>query len=204
MGKGRIPGGEVEGVTRGLGTSCYPLKPAPHNGVLTHIPYADYRKGNRAVKYLTLAARLLIGGLFVYASVYKILDPLEFSAAIRNYLLLPPAWSNLVALTLPWVEITAGALLIPGLQTKPASLLTTLMLLCFFVAVFYAYWTGLDIDCGCFGSPAASGGRVGVYHLLRDAGLLGASLFIVVCDRGDFALESFLAVGNRASRASAA
>jgi uncharacterized membrane protein YphA (DoxX/SURF4 family) len=156
------------------------------------------------VKYLILAARFLIGGLFVYASVYKIWDPGEFSVAVRNYLLLPPAWSNLIALSLPWVEVVAGTFLILGIQTKPSAVLTTAMLLSFFVAIFYAYWTGLDIDCGCFGSPAESKGRVGMYHLLRDAALVLTSLFIVVCDRGDMSMESICAVRNRSSPASTA
>ncbi len=41
------------------------------------------------MKYLTLSARLLIGGLFIYASVHKIFDPLDFAA--RNSQLQPPA-----------------------------------------------------------------------------------------------------------------
>jgi putative oxidoreductase len=148
------------------------------------------------VKYLILAARFLIGGLFVYASVYKIGDPGEFSAAVRNYLLLPLAWSNLLALTLPWVELVAGMFLILGIQTRPSAVLTTAMLLAFFVAISYAYWTGLDIDCGCFGSPAESKGRVGMYYLLRDAALVLTSLFILVCDRGDMSMESMCAFRN--------
>ena len=51
------------------------------------------------MKYLTLAARLIIGGLFVYASIHKIIDPAEFAASIRNYMIVPPTWSNILALT---------------------------------------------------------------------------------------------------------
>ncbi len=106
-----------------------------------------------------LAARLLIGALFIYASAYKILDPAAFAASIRNYMIIPPAWTNLVALTLPWIEVGAGLFLIFGIQTRPSALLTTGMLAFFLGIIIYAYSIGLDIDLrvfqlvGRFGRP---------------------------------------------------
>jgi len=135
---------------------------------------------------------LVIGSLFVYASIYKIIDPADFSNAIRNYLILPAEWSNIAALTLPWIEFVAGTFLIFGLQTRPAALLTTGMLAVFVSAIIYAYATGLDIDCGCFGSAADSQGRVGMIHILRDTGLFLISLVIVLFDQGHFSIERAL------------
>jgi len=140
------------------------------------------------VRYAVLAGRLLIGGLFVYASLYKILDPVAFALSIRNYGLLPEAWSNVAAMALPWIELLAGGFLILGVQTKPSALLTTGMLAVFLVAICYAYATGLDIDCGCFSSPSSSPGRVGLYHLFRDSALLLVSSFVLIADRGHFSL----------------
>jgi putative oxidoreductase len=136
-----------------------------------------------------LAARLLIGTIFVYASIYKILDPADFAVAIRNYLILPSQFSIIAALTLPWVEFVAGIFLIVGIQTKPSALLITGMMATFLSAVIYAYSTGLDIDCGCFGSAAYSEGRVGILHVLRDATLFLVSLAIVILDQGHFSVE---------------
>ena len=143
------------------------------------------------MKYLTLAARLLIGSLFVYASVHKIIDPVDFSMSIRNYMIVPASWSNILALTLPWIEIGVGGFLILGVQTRPSALLTTGLLGVFLGAVIYAYSIGLDIDCGCFSSAASSTGRVGIYHLVRDSSLFLISLFIVVTDKGDFSVAGF-------------
>ena len=140
------------------------------------------------MKYVALAARLLIGGMFVYASIYKIFDPAGFAVAIRNYMIIPASWSNIVALTLPWIEIVAGVFLIIGLQVRPSALLTTGMLGVFLGAIIYAYSIGLDIDCGCFGSAATSGGRIGVTHIVRDAAVFLISLFILLWDRGDFSV----------------
>jgi uncharacterized membrane protein YphA (DoxX/SURF4 family) len=144
------------------------------------------------VKYLTFAGRLLIGGLFVYASFYKIFDPLGFAVSIRNYGILPVEWSNIVALTLPWLEMIAGILLILGLQTKASALLTTGMLGVFLGAIVYAFSIGLDIDCGCFTSAASSPGRVSLYHIVRDSSLFAISLFVLIADRGDLSVSSLV------------
>lgn len=149
------------------------------------------------MKYLVLGARLIIGILFVYASVHKILDPGSFALSIRNYMIVPPEWSNLIALTLPWIELAVGVFLIVGIQVRPSSLLTTAMLGVFLAALIYAYAIGLDIDCGCFTSAASSGGRIGLYHLVRDGWLFLISLVVLVADRGDFSLSRAKLLGGR-------
>jgi uncharacterized membrane protein YphA (DoxX/SURF4 family) len=140
------------------------------------------------MKYLVLLARLLIGGLFVYASVHKIGDPAQFAQAIRNYQFLPPGLTNLVALTLPWIEIIVGGFLILGIQTKPSALISTGLMAAFLVGLFHAYFAGLDIDCGCFSHDPASPGRITPLTLIRDSSLLIVALFILVADRGGFSL----------------
>lgn len=144
------------------------------------------------MKYWTLAARLLIGGLFVYASVHKLFDPADFAAAIRNYQLLPAALSNLAAMSLPWVEITAGVFLMLGILTRPSALITTVMMSVFLAAIIFAFATGLDIDCGCFTSAASSSGRIGVYHIVRDSFLLLICLSILLLDKGYFSVAGLL------------
>jgi putative oxidoreductase len=143
------------------------------------------------MKYFTLAARLFIGGLFIYASIYKISDPVNFAVSIRNYMIIPPSWSNLLALTLPWIEIGAGVFLILGIQTKPAALLTTGMLGVFLGALIYAYSIGLDIDCGCFSPAASSSGRIEIYHVVRDTVIFLISLSILITERGHFSIPGF-------------
>jgi putative oxidoreductase len=151
------------------------------------------------VKYLTLAVRLFIGAMFIYASVYKVLDPTEFAVSIRNYMILPPSWSNVAAVTLPWIELGAGALLILGIFTKPAALLTTGMLIVFLAAIIYAYSIGLNIDCGCFSSAASSQGKITFFEIVRDSILVLVSLFIVLADRRDFSILSIFLFNRETS-----
>jgi putative oxidoreductase len=150
--------------------------------------------------YLTLSARLIIGFAFLYACVHKIWDPAGFAVSIRNYMIVPAAWSNILAVTLPWIELGAGVFLILGIHTRPAALITTSMLAVFLAALVYAYSIGLDIDCGCFSSTAESSGKIGIYHLTRDAALFLTSLFIILADRGDFSIQGFLRSGQTKHR----
>jgi len=149
------------------------------------------------MKYATLAARLLIGGLFIYASIYKVWDPASFAVSIRNYMIVPASWSNLIALTLPWIELGAGVFLILGIQTRASALLTTVMLGVFLAALFYAFSIGLDIDCGCFTSAASSEGHIGVYHLVRDTGLFLISVFMLATESGNFSMANLTLFNGR-------
>ncbi|MEI8183255.1 MAG: MauE/DoxX family redox-associated membrane protein [Desulfomonile sp.] len=144
------------------------------------------------MKYAVLIARLLIGGLFVYASVYKITDPADFAVSIRNYMIIPAEWSNVVAMTLPWIEISAGLFLVVGILTRPAAMLTTGMMGLFLAAISYAYFIGLNIDCGCFSASSSSSGAVGVHHIIRDAALFLASCLILVRDGGHYSMAAKL------------
>ena len=54
---------------------------------------------------VVLFARLILGGVFIYASIDKILNPGDFAKIISNYHVLPFGLENLLAITLPWVEL---------------------------------------------------------------------------------------------------
>lgn len=148
------------------------------------------------MRIVVLIARVIIGGIFVYASIHKIMDPAAFAASVRNYLIIPASWSHVVALTLPWVEAGAGAFLILGIQIKPSAVLTTGMLAIFLAAIIRSYAIGLDIDCGCFSSAASASGHVGIYHIVRDFTVLCVSTLILVFDRGDFGIASVPFLGR--------
>ena len=49
------------------------------------------------------------------------------------------------------VEVAAGVLLIVGLLTRWASLVTALLLIAFMGGVIWVWSQGISIDCGCFG-----------------------------------------------------
>ena len=98
-------------------------------------------------------SRLASGGVFIYASVHKILYPALFARDIYNYQLLPDAWINPLAIYLPWLELFCGLALISVRPLRGgAALLIGGMLVAFIAAIISAMARGLDIHCGCFTS----------------------------------------------------
>lgn len=108
--------------------------------------------------YLTMLSRLLIGGMLIYASYYKIIEPTSFAKSIWYYHLVPGKLINLMALIVPWLELVCGLGLILGIFYRGAKLWTTLLMLVFIAALSSTIARGLDIDCGCFkASKGATG-----------------------------------------------
>jgi putative oxidoreductase len=119
---------------------------------------------------------LLIGGLFIYAGVVKVLDPVGFAGDIENYKVLPWPIGVRLAFYLPWLEILAGvALIVRRLYWGGWFILTVLMTV-FIVATIVAKMRGLDISCGCFGHVSKSFSFA--WHLALDFALLGGLLFL--------------------------
>jgi uncharacterized membrane protein YphA (DoxX/SURF4 family) len=118
-------------------------------------------------------ARLLVGALFVGAGVFKIAQPAAFAADIGNFRMVPREWVNLLAITLPWMEVVAGGLLLAGRWRRAAALVVTVLMVVFVVAVAQALARGLDVRCGCFGTVGAT--RVGWLKLAENMALLAVA-----------------------------
>ena len=120
---------------------------------------------------LVLVSRLVLGGLFIYAGLEKVIYSEQFAELVFNYKLLPTEAVNLVALVLPWLEILAGFLLIMGLFTLPAAAILVFLVLVFVGAVGFNLARGLDFQCGCF-SASTEARNATLATLLRDIALL--------------------------------
>jgi uncharacterized membrane protein YphA (DoxX/SURF4 family) len=99
---------------------------------------------------VAIAARLVLGGVFIYAAYGRLGNPRAFADAIDNYRLLPDSLVSLAVVTLPWVEIAVGALLVIGLLAPGAALLGGSLLVVYTIALVAALARRLDIACGCF------------------------------------------------------
>lgn len=124
--------------------------------------------------WLLRAARIALGLVMLAAALGKIGDASGFSLQIHNFRL-APVWSeNLVALTLPWVELCAGLALCLGIRARSAAVLGFVMMLVFTLAVGSAWARGLDFECGCFGKASAS--HVGANKFFENIGLTALAL----------------------------
>ena len=94
---------------------------------------------------------LIVGGIFIYAGVMKILDPVGFANDIDNYKILPWPLTVRLAFYLPCLEILCGLAVILGLLYRGGLLILTMLISIFIIASVIAKARGLDITCGCFG-----------------------------------------------------
>lgn len=130
---------------------------------------------------LTLALRLLLGAVFVYAAYTKLRQSwLLFALSIDSYQLLPEWAVFAVAQTLPWLELALGLLLIAGVWLRYLSVVAAAILAAFFAVMVLSYFRGASIDCGCFGV----GEPLSAKTLLRDGVLLAAAVVLVTYTRG--------------------
>ena len=117
---------------------------------------------------LVILCRLVLGGVFIYASLDKIANPAEFAKAIGNYHVLPFGLENLLALFLPWLELLTGILLIAGIMVDGATILIISMNIVFIFAISQALARGISIECGCFSISTEGGSNIGFQTILRD------------------------------------
>jgi uncharacterized membrane protein YphA (DoxX/SURF4 family) len=138
-------------------------------------------------KYFLVSIRIVLGFVFIFAAISKAAEPEAFAKAIYNYKLLPLFLINILAITLPWIELSAGLLLVFGVSVKENSAILSGMLLVFIIAIAISLARGLDINCGCFGT--VDGSKVGLMKILENAGLLLLGLILIMYDSKYFSIS---------------
>ncbi len=104
------------------------------------------------------------------------MDPAGSVSDVAAYRVLPTWAEEAVGLSLPWVEVGLGTLLVLGAWVRPVAGLTLLLLAVFLAGMVSARARGLDIPCGCFG---VGSGRIGAVELARDVGLMALAGFVL-------------------------
>ncbi|MBL7995759.1 DoxX family membrane protein [bacterium] len=137
---------------------------------------------------VSLIARVVLGLIFVYASIEKITYPEPFAQNIIAYEILPQALANIAAIWLPWLEMFCGLLLIAGIWVRANAAILSILLTIFIIAIASALIRGLDISCGCF-EVGDSEAMVGWRRVIEDAGMMILSLWLMKFPRSHWALE---------------
>jgi uncharacterized membrane protein YphA (DoxX/SURF4 family) len=141
--------------------------------------------------WLTLLARLILGGVLLAAGGLKIGNLQKSAMSVRAYELLPIDLANFFGYVLPWIEIGMGLLLIVGAVVSIMGLLGALIMLAFVVAIAQAWARGLSIDCGCFGG----GGEIDpgetkyLSTILRDLGFFLLGVYLYYFPKGRVGLD---------------
>ena len=99
--------------------------------------------------YLVIFLRIIVGAVFLWASITKIIDPSKFAREISNYHIVPFGLENTIAIFLPWLEFFIGSALILGIMVDGAVIISSSLLLMFNILVTQAMIRGFNIECGC-------------------------------------------------------
>jgi uncharacterized membrane protein YphA (DoxX/SURF4 family) len=141
--------------------------------------------------WISLLARLVLGGVLIAAGALKAGNPAHAAMAVRAYQVLPVTLANILGYALPWVEMGAGLALVIGVAVKAAAIIGGGLMLVFIVAIAQAWARGLSIDCGCFGGggTVAPGHTAYLQEILRDTGLTALAVYLFRFPHGKFGLD---------------
>ena len=144
--------------------------------------------------WLGLLARLVVGGVWLYAGWLKVGDPEASTTAVRAYQLLPLDVADAVGRVLPALEVAVGLLLVLGLLSRWAAVVSALLLAAFVVGIVSVWVRGIPIDCGCFGGGGYDPDAFAQYpwEIARDAGLVLASAYVFWARRTRLALDNLV------------
>jgi uncharacterized membrane protein YphA (DoxX/SURF4 family) len=145
-------------------------------------------------EWVGLAARVVVGCVWLYAGASKLLDPAQSVAAVRAYQLLPGNLAQPVGQLLPVLEVVVGTMLLLGLLTRGAAVLSSVLFVGFVVGIASVWARGLTIDCGCFGGGGYDPDAASKYpwEIARDSLLLLASVYLVWLPSTRLSLDSLL------------
>jgi uncharacterized membrane protein YphA (DoxX/SURF4 family) len=145
-------------------------------------------------RWVSTGARLAVGGVYTVFGLAKLVDIDTTIRSVRAYQLLPEGIVPSVGTALPLVEIAAGVLLLLGLVTRPAAVVTGLLSLAFFIGVASAWARGLSIECGCFGNGGYTSNPVPGYvrELAINTAMIVASLWLIARPASRFSLDGAL------------
>jgi len=140
-----------------------------------------------------LAGRLevVLGMVFIVASLHKIADPPDFAHMIYNYKITPNPFINLVAIYMPWIELFAGLALVCGVfGRRGGATIVGGLLVVFMLAIGFNLLRGNAIDCGCFEGSGETKTRAQLllemwWVLFRDALMLLGVAQILVAGRAE-------------------
>ena len=164
---------------------------------------APYRPLRAAI--VALAARWILGGIFVYMGLTKALHPVDFLKILRQYQMTEShVLLNVIAAALPWFEVVCGVLLLSGVAVRGAAFLSLAMLIPFTLIVLNRAmnihdekaipFCAIRFDCGC------GAGEVVICHkLLENCLLLFLSMLLLALPINRWCLRYHLLNGGQRS-----
>lgn len=136
-------------------------------------------KRSTVVVNLAIFIRILLGMIFLYASLDKIFSPANFAEVIYHYKVLPLAMINIFAIIIPWAEFGIGVMLLLDNWSDVASFSLVILTNIFMILILIAMARGLNIECGCF-SLDSHNSFVGWKRIFEDILIVSGGIFIFI------------------------
>lgn len=150
---------------------------------------------NAAKEIISILARLILAGVFLWAAVPKVWDPADFARATAAYDILPIWAVNTFSMVLAWLELFVGSLLLVGLWTRASAVWAAWLMALFTGLMIYLGFTGASHDCGCFPGMES---QVGFRDALRDFLIMLPALWLIWRPGRWLALDALRGPAHRA------
>ena len=132
---------------------------------------------------MQFSARLILGGVFIYASLDKIAYPKEFASIVMKYQILPEKLAIYFAFLLPWVELFLGIFIILGFFVRESAISLSFLVMIFMIAILIRSLTGPIGNCGCFSiTPSGTSQSIAVL-IFRDILFLLCGLVLALTNK---------------------
>jgi len=151
----------------------------------------------RFAPWVSLVARLVLGGALMYAGLIKLPNLKRSVGAVRAYELPLPDWAiEFIGYALPIGEVLLGAVIIAGIFTRWTALLGVALMVVFIIGIASAWIRGLNIDCGCFTEGGVLADDVKTKYLediLRDIAFIACGVFVMIFPKSPIAVDKWIA-----------
>jgi uncharacterized membrane protein YphA (DoxX/SURF4 family) len=129
--------------------------------------------------HIILSLRIILGLLYVLASVFKFPDIKRFAASIASFGLVPRKLVKPIAYAHPVVELAVGIAILFNIYLREAAFAGLVLIIIADIFVTYGYFKKKIDDCGCYGIAIKV--PVTKYKLLENAvwTLLFLALFLL-------------------------
>lgn len=134
-------------------------------------------------KLTQFSARLILGGVFIFASIDKIAYPKEFAAIVMRYHILPERLAIYFAFFLPWLELFLGVFVILGFFVRGSAISLSFLVLIFMTAIMIRSIAGPIGNCGCFSITPSGTTQSLVLLVFRDIFFLLCGLVLALANK---------------------
>lgn len=133
------------------------------------------------MKILNRAMRIILGGIFILASIDKIAYPPDFYLAIHNIGLVPEVLIKPFTFVIPWIELVVGFWIIFKPRMRIATLAAmSLCLIYVTIVAIKAFSQTTASDCGCFGILPFLDSENIAFLMVRNVIFFGISITIYI------------------------